>query len=504
MEEKPVQLIVQNCPTPEEDEIDLKELWQTIKQNRKIIYITTGLFFFLALIYIFTKTPLYEAKSLLEIGYIGDKPIQSADVVAQKIKTVFYVDDPALRSKMDREAFVQNAEPVRKLKNLIRITTYGISNEKAVKKAKEVITYVQKDEAPKIEHFKKDIQAQIDKITRDIEKLKNIEIKKIEDKIALAKEQDVKKIEEHINLIKNIELKKIEDKINLIKNIELKKIDDKINLIKNIELKKIEDKINLIKNIELKKIDDQIKLYLNEIIPNIEKKIAISERQIEKFEKNIENLQKSILNTQDPAFKALTLVQISNYQNMIYNRQLKINDLELQKEKILKETIPNLQRQKEKILKETIPNLQRQKEKILKETIPNLQRQKEKILKETIPNLQRQKEKILKETIPNLQRQKEKILKETIPNLQRQKEKILKIDIPKLQDNIVALKYKLTDAYISPTKAVGDIQTYDKPKKPKKKLILAVSVITGVILGIFLIFLIQFFREENDKSKEKK
>ncbi|BCD67966.1 Wzz/FepE/Etk N-terminal domain-containing protein [Nitratiruptor sp. YY09-18] len=381
MEEKqPVQLIVQNCPT-EEDEIDLWQLWETIKKNRKTIYKVTIIVFLIALAYIFIKTPLYQAKTLMQIGYIGDKPIEKANIVAQKIKTVFYVGSP-LQKKIDKEAFVDSVNPVKKVDKLIDITAYGVSNEKAVNKIKEVLNYVRKDEKLKIEHFKKDIQAQIDKTQRDIDKLKLVDIKKIDDQIILIKKQN------------------------------------------------------------LAQLDDKIALYQKEMVPNIEKKIEIAKKQIEKFEKNIQNLQDSIQNAQDKAFIALTLVQISNYQNMIYSRQLQINDLALQKEKILKETIPNLQRQKEKILKETIPNLQ------------------------------------------------------------RQKEKILKIEIPKLQDNIESLRYKLTEAYISPSRFVGDIQTFDKPTKPKKKLILVVALITGLILGVFLVFFLEFLKSEPKKENE--
>ncbi|SMC09523.1 Uncharacterized protein involved in exopolysaccharide biosynthesis [Nitratiruptor tergarcus DSM 16512] len=471
MEEKqPVQLIVQNCPT-EEDEIDLWQLWETIKKNRKTIYKVTAAVFLLALVYIFIKTPLYQAKTVMQIGYIGDKPIEKANIVAQKIKTVFYVDSP-LQKKIDKEAFIESVNPVKKVDKLIDITAYGISNEKAVNKINEVLKYVRKDEKLKIEHFKQDIQAEIDKTQRDIDKLKIVDIKKIDDQINLVKTHDIKKIDDQINLLKTQDIKKIDDKINLIKTVDIKKIDDQINLLKTQDIKKIDDKINLIKTVDIKKIDDQINLvntqnlaqindkitlYQKEIIPNIEKKIQITQKQIEKFEKNIQNLQKSIQKAKDKAFIALTLVQVSNYQNMIYSRQLKINDLHLQKEKILKETIPNLQRQKEKILKETIPNLQRQKE---------------------------------------------KILKETIPNLQRQKEKILKIEIPKLQDSIGSLRYKLTEAYISPSKFVGDIQTFDKPAKPKKKLILVVALVTGLILGVFLVFFLEFLKSEPKKETE--
>jgi len=46
---------------------------------------------------------------------------------------------------------------------------------------------------------------------------------------------------------------------------------------------------------------------------------------------------------------------------------------------------------------------------------------------------------------------------------------------------------------------VGKIITSDSPIKPKKKLIVAVAFIAGLILSIFLVFLINAFKAEDDK-----
>jgi uncharacterized protein involved in exopolysaccharide biosynthesis len=47
---------------------------------------------------------------------------------------------------------------------------------------------------------------------------------------------------------------------------------------------------------------------------------------------------------------------------------------------------------------------------------------------------------------------------------------------------------------------VGAILTNDYPAKPKKKLIIIVAFITGLILSVFLVFVIEFFRgfKENE------
>jgi len=61
-------------------------------------------------------------------------------------------------------------------------------------------------------------------------------------------------------------------------------------------------------------------------------------------------------------------------------------------------------------------------------------------------------------------------------------------------------KAKLYDQYIM-TKQIGHIVIGDKPiNMPKKKLILIISFITGLILSIFLVFFIEFIRGLKDEK----
>jgi capsular polysaccharide biosynthesis protein len=51
------------------------------------------------------------------------------------------------------------------------------------------------------------------------------------------------------------------------------------------------------------------------------------------------------------------------------------------------------------------------------------------------------------------------------------------------------------------TKKVGDINIGNEPiNKPKKKLIIAVSFVTGFILSIFLVFFMEFIRSFKNKN----
>ena len=61
-------------------------------------------------------------------------------------------------------------------------------------------------------------------------------------------------------------------------------------------------------------------------------------------------------------------------------------------------------------------------------------------------------------------------------------------------------KTKLYDKFTN-TKKVGDISIGNEPiNKPKKKLIFAVSFVTGFILSIFLVFFVEFVRSFKDKN----
>ena len=52
----------------QEDEIDLRELFKTILDKKVFIVIFTLVITILAAIYAYNKTPIYEAKALVEIG----------------------------------------------------------------------------------------------------------------------------------------------------------------------------------------------------------------------------------------------------------------------------------------------------------------------------------------------------------------------------------------------------------------------------------------------------
>jgi LPS O-antigen subunit length determinant protein (WzzB/FepE family) len=134
--------------------------------------------------------------------------------------------------------------------------------------------------------------------------------------------------------------------------------------------------------------------------------------------------------------------------------------------------------------------------------IIDLQAQIKKIVDETIPNLEKQKTRIVEQKIPDLEAQKRHLLEETIPQKNATIKKLLEITIPKMAARIEQIKLENKPPYLTRTAIVGDILTHDHPVKPRKKLIVALAGILGLMLGVFLAFFREFLsREATNKIK---
>ena len=109
-------------------------------------------------------------------------------------------------------------------------------------------------------------------------------------------------------------------------------------------------------------------------------------------------------------------------------------------------------------------------------------------------DLKIEKERILKERIPNLEIEKKNLSDENIRNLQYKIDIELQERISKLRDEIELLNLYLTPNYVKNHELVGDFYISEHPIKPKKRLIVTVAFISAFILSIFLVFMIDFFK----------
>ena len=168
----------------QEEEIDLRELFKIIWDKKIFIILFTLAITVLATVYAYSKKPIYEVKSIVRIGYIGEQLIEPSNIIEQKLKIIFNVDNPPNNS----EAIVTKINVVKNVQNFIEISTEGISNIETVEKNKEVIEFLQNEYKYKIDEF----------VLKT-----NINLKNIEDKIKYALEVEKNNLEKNISKIKN-------------------------------------------------------------------------------------------------------------------------------------------------------------------------------------------------------------------------------------------------------------------------------------------------------------
>ena len=174
----------------QEDEIDLKELFKTIWAKKIFIVIFTLVVTILAGFYAYSKTPIYEAKALLEIGEYKKNPVDDAVALEKKLSTIFIDMEKNLKDKTSQ---ISNISVVKGLKNFLEIKSESTSNEEAKNEILKVLTFVQN------EH---------EKILDDVKKQKEMELRNIDLQISDIKSKSVDLIDKKIeNNIKNLKAK---------------------------------------------------------------------------------------------------------------------------------------------------------------------------------------------------------------------------------------------------------------------------------------------------------
>ena len=232
----------------EEDEIDLKELFKTIWAKKIFIVIFTLVVTILAGFYAYSKTPIYEAKALLEIGEYkinntSKNFVDDSSNLEKKLSTLFVDMEKNLK---DKTSEISNISVVKGLKNFLEIKSESTSNEEAKNEILKVLTFVQN------EH---------EKILDDVKKQKEMELRNIDLQISDIKSKSVALIDKKIeNNIKN--LKSLEEQLKQVDE-NLKKIDTlnpSLAALKLMEKRDITNSINTItiQNFELESKKDEL------------------------------------------------------------------------------------------------------------------------------------------------------------------------------------------------------------------------------------------------------
>lgn len=310
-----------------EDEIDLRELFQIIWNKKVFIIVFTLCVTIISGLYIYSKTPIYEVKSYIEVWFIDKEKIEEPKILEQKLKVVFSVEDFNEELNSLEKGSVTSIKQMKSVDNFLEIRTEAFLNETALEKNKKVLEYVQSLYNPKIEQYKVILNNNILDTQRDINYVKDVEIKNIFAQINILKEQEIKKIENEIKVLKNQEIPLLRNEIDFLSKTKIKSLQDKI---------------------------------------------LFYSKSLEKYNLELNNLMKKIDLNSD-ASSMIASIQILNYQNLITNTQNQIKDLEIQIEVILKDDIPKLRNKIENINNIQIYDLETKKDNVSNETIRKLQ-----------------------------------------------------------------------------------------------------------------------------------
>ncbi len=311
----------------EEDEIDLRELFGVLKKRKKIIIATSILFVLLALAYVISAKPVYEAKATIQIGKVIKKNEKTGLLMSQYFDNVKNLKQ-YLDIKYDTSGKYRDKNATGYIKSItiakrnasrafLNITAYAHNNKEAIKS----------------------IQKPIDDILK--------QDKAYYDTIIENKKDILERLNQNFIYDKTVILPQLKQDLEILKTVGLKKIDVKIKLIKSVSISALKNKIKQ-----------------NEV--EISKKITI-----------IKSMRKESLHLikENPNIAIMISMQITNLENNIVGLKTKIIGLESKISILKKETIPNLAAEKRKLLEITIPAKEAEIDKMTSMTLPRIQMQ---------------------------------------------------------------------------------------------------------------------------------
>jgi len=379
----------QNTPEQnhyQEDEIDLRGLFNTLWSRKILIINITSTITILAAIYAFTKTPIYEATALVEVGNYklqnsnsnsNRKFIDSSPELSKKLNYLYI--KPFEKSNIGRDSKIVSISTPKKIKNFIEIRSEAISNQLAAEEINRIIKHIQKEHGAILNDIKQNRESSIKVINRKILELTQYKL-----------------ITAGVN-------------IEHLKTIELAAISRNINFIQTVQIPDIKTKIL-----------------------SLEGNVLADQKSLDKGYQNLDSIEGQ------PALASLRLNKLQFLENRIFSNKNKIIDLDAKKTNLQTNKLKELEDKKISLLQVKLPMLKNNLTKI----------------------------------------------KDQLDSLNENK--------IKLQSLLLPHNYKNTDV-------AGQIIIHDRPAKPKKKLIVVVAFIAGFILSIFLVFIMNAFRKEDDK-----
>ncbi len=261
-----------------EDEIDLRELFKTIWKRRIFILVFTTVLTVLAIVYVSIKTPIYEAKAVVEVGNYkteirniqGEISIQNVDLddateLSKRLSTLF-ID--LKKNDKDKEFEITKINLSKGMKNFIEISSESTSNELATKGLNDIIIYTKNIHSKILEDVKEKNDLEIKNINSSISNIENEKIININKKIDLYNENIINLEEQMKSVIETLKnMNTLDYSITALKLMEKRDISNEIITNKSNLYDLIERKESLI-NVDLNKLKERKKLLETLTLPH--------------------------------------------------------------------------------------------------------------------------------------------------------------------------------------------------------------------------------------------
>lgn len=185
----------------QEDEIDLREIFKSIFERKYFILIFTLMITILAIIYVSIKTPIYEAKAVIEIGSYKTESdevrvVDNLNEFSKKLSTIF-ID--LRKDDIEKESEITNISISKGMKNYIEISSQAISNDLALKEIEAVLSFTKDEHGKFLNDIKEKNKIQISNIDNSVKNLQE-QIVNIDRKIELY-EKNVINLEEQMKFV---------------------------------------------------------------------------------------------------------------------------------------------------------------------------------------------------------------------------------------------------------------------------------------------------------------
>ena len=254
----------------EEDEINLRELWQVIWNKKLFIVMFTTMITIGSIIWAMTRTPIYEAKTLLKIG--SYKPYNNNNIQLDNASqlerelNVLFID--MFENAKDKKSTIKSINIPKGSMKFIEIKAQSISNKLAKEEIEKVIIYIQKEHLKVLNDIKQQRELDIKNIDNKIRKIRNKSIPLLSNKIKLL-ETNLKNLKNQISEINHnlVKIKSSTPSLAALRIMEKQNLSThKIDL--ETKLMDMQNTYDTLLTVEISKLEDEKILILSLMLPH--------------------------------------------------------------------------------------------------------------------------------------------------------------------------------------------------------------------------------------------